>query len=709
VGEAVARASRNIGRFDLAIPLYRNLRGRFPESWRSALGLALSLGESGRTENALALGRELAALHPENPEILLGLAWIHRHRKEHLETLRFSERVLALEPENRGARRLHILAVADLGAPFLALQEAEKRPGALSVDEIRRLRADRDSRAVLWGELPAPTPAERFAATDRALALLDADLADLPPDAPARRRIRLDRLVALRDRLRMEEIVAEYGRLEKEGVELPPYALRACGDAFLHLRRPEKAADLYRRVLQGMPGDFETQMSLFYALVEAEEWEQAFALADAVAAEERAWRWGAGAKEPRENWQKEEADTTALMARAYGDMLGPAQEGLEPRLAAAPRNTDLRQKTATVYRWRGWPAKAEEEYRIALASDPPNLQVRLGLAHALLDRKKYAEAGPAVEALAREYPENRHVADLAARWERLHKWYFTAEAGFAHGEENQIGTRELSFRTRLYAPPVALHWRPFLHGYYEEAKFTEGTASYRRTGVGLEYDAPGWRVAGLLDGSVDGGVDPGLTIDAAWSPDDIWTFAGEAATFSTEVPLRARRQGIDGQSARLSILRRWHESRSVRFALGLLDMSDGNVRTSGQLSLEERLVTRPRFRLTGVAELYASANSQDDAPYFNPERDLAASLSGVWEWLLWRRYEASLRHSFLLGLGTYTQEGFGTAPIFTAGYEQEWHPNLDLGLRYGATWSSRVYDGDREGRLGYHLVLDWRF
>lgn len=709
VVEAVARASRNIGRFDLALPLYRSLRERFPDRWPAALGLALSLAESGRTDKALVLGRELATLHPDNPEILLGLGWVHRYRKEHLESIRLCDRLLALQPGNTGAKRLRLVSVADLGAPFLALQEAEKEPGVLSVDELRRIRADRDSRAVLWGELPPPTPAERFDATDRAVALLDADMADFPSDAPARRRVRLDRLVALRDRFRMEEVEAECDRLEQEGIERPPYVLRGCADAALHLRRPEKAADLYRRVLQETRNDFETRMSLFYALIEAEEWEEAFALVDAVAAEEPPWRWNAGATEPRENWQKEGADTTALMARAYGDMLAAAQEGLEPRLAAAPRNVDLRQKTATVYRWRGWPSNAEEEFRIALADDPQNMQVRLGLAHALLDRKKYAEAAPAVEELERNYPENRHVADLAARWQRLHKWHFTAEAGYAHGEENQIGTRDLTLRSRLYAPPVAHNWRPFLHGYYEEAKFPEGKESYRRTGIGLEYDAPQWWGSVLLDGSVDGGVDPGLTVDAAWSPDDIWTVAGQVSTFSTEVPLRARRHDIDGKSARLSVLRRWHESRSLRLAVGLLDMSDGNVRTSGQISLEERLITRPRFRLTGIAELYASANSKDHAPYFNPEQDLAATVTGVWEWLLWRRYEASLRHSILLGLGTYTQSGFGTSPIFTAGYEQEWRPAPDFGLRYGATWSSRVYDGDREGRIAYHLGVDWRF
>lgn len=709
VGEAVARAARNLGRFETAIPLYRSLRGRFPERWTSALGLALSLSESGRPAEGLALARELAALHPENAEILLGLAWIHRHRREHFETLRLSERVLALQPENAAAHRLRILATADLGAPFLALQEAEKRPGALSRDELRRLRSERASQAVRWGELPSPSPAERFAATDRAIALLEKDLEELPPDAPARRRVRLDRLVALRDRFRMEEAVAEYRALEAEGRELPPFLLRAAGDAFFHLRRPEEAVRLYRRALEGMPDDFETRMALFYALVEAEEWEEAFALADALAEQKRSWLWREGAREGSENPEKTEADAAVRMVRAYGDMLGEAQEGLEGMVRRAPGSVDLRQKLAAVYRWRGWPRRALEEYRIVLARDPQNLQGRLGAVSALMDLREYAAAAPEVEELRRRYPENRQVADLAKRWERLRQWEFTAEAGYARGEETQIGTREWSLESRLYAPSAAGRWRPFLHTFFEEAKFPEGSASYRRAGLGVEYEGPRWRLAGEADVSVEGEADPGVSVEGEWRPDDVWSVSARFASFSTEVPLRARREDIDGQSYRLSVLRRWHESRSLRLGAGLLDMSDGNRRVSGSLALEERLLTRPRYRLSGTAELYVSENSRDDASYFNPRRDLAASLGVAWEGLLYRRYERSFRHRLLLALGAYGQSGFATRPILTAGYEQEWRPGPDLGVRYGATWTSRVYDGDREERLGYHLGMDWRF
>ena len=87
--------------------------------------------------------------------------------------------------------------------------------------------------------------ARRFDGTDAALARLDALLASLPPEcetALRRTRLRwLDRLVALRDRVRMQEAADEGKALAADG-PLPPYAEQAYADALLHPRRPAKRA-----------------------------------------------------------------------------------------------------------------------------------------------------------------------------------------------------------------------------------------------------------------------------------------------------------------------------------------------------------------------------------------------------------------------------------------------------------------------------------
>ena len=46
-----------------------------------------------------------------------------------------------------------------------------------------------------------------------------------PSAYPDIQRARFDRLIALRDRARMQDVVNEYNRWLQEGVEVPPYAL----------------------------------------------------------------------------------------------------------------------------------------------------------------------------------------------------------------------------------------------------------------------------------------------------------------------------------------------------------------------------------------------------------------------------------------------------------------------------------------------------
>ncbi|MGL1400203.1 hypothetical protein ACSTI4_24760, partial [Vibrio parahaemolyticus] len=77
--------------------------------------------------------------------------------------------------------------------------------------------------------------------------------ATMPADDTAlRRRLRLDRLVALRDRVRMKEAMEEAEALSADG-PLPAYADQAYADALLYMRRPAAAREAYRRVLAESP------------------------------------------------------------------------------------------------------------------------------------------------------------------------------------------------------------------------------------------------------------------------------------------------------------------------------------------------------------------------------------------------------------------------------------------------------------------------
>ena len=93
----------------------------------------------------------------------------------------------------------------------------------------------------------------------------------------------------------MEEAANE-GRALWSGGPLPPFAEEAYADALLYLRRPEEASIAYRRVLAGTQGEVPAELrtmaryGMYYASVELEDFETAYATIDALVDDEPIWR-----------------------------------------------------------------------------------------------------------------------------------------------------------------------------------------------------------------------------------------------------------------------------------------------------------------------------------------------------------------------------------------------------------------------------------
>ncbi|CAN0505531.1 unnamed protein product, partial [Phaeothamnion confervicola] len=148
------------------------------------------------------------------------------------------------------------------------------------------LGSDRAAVTTRWGAAADPDAPGRFAATEVALAqnaeLLQQAQVSGQAASPAQRRLQFDRIVLLRNRVRMQEAVDLHDGLVREGVDVPAYAQAAAADALLHLRQPEKARDLYLQA-QGRGGsEFSSQVGLFYAYSDAEQHAAAIAQIDKV-------------------------------------------------------------------------------------------------------------------------------------------------------------------------------------------------------------------------------------------------------------------------------------------------------------------------------------------------------------------------------------------------------------------------------------------
>lgn len=711
--ESVGKSLRNLGRYADAGELYARSLVRFPERTTLAIGQVYALADGGRASEAATLVRNLRDTHPTSPEVLEAGLYVARRQGDLPAQLDWSQRLLDSVPAHEAARQARLQALDGLGASHLAVDLAETATPQPNRATSSTLRANRAAQQVRWGIVEPPSEAERFTATDRALALLEENLAALnpgnPADAPLIRQGRLDRLVALRDRVRMAEAVSEYESLVADGIEIPPFARQAAADAYLYLRRPEEARDLYLKVIEAQPGNFTAQHALFYAYIELEDFEQALTLIDRLAEREPVWIRPGGSRTPSPNRPGLDAAITATQARLFGDNLEEAQKRIEELRDMAPRNPDLVHQVGDVESARGWPRRARESYLQAQRIEPEHVGAQMSLADSHMALREFDRAEPLIADLYRRFPENRQVQRLMRSWEIHRMRELRAGAAYADNSGAEPASEELRLDATLFSSPFLTHYRAFASWSWARADFPEGEGIYRRYGTGLEYR--GRDLEGILEISANqaDGDDLGLALAGRRHLGDHWSIPFAAELFSRETPLRALRNGIDADALRLGVDYLRDESGQWGISGQWMDFSDDNRRLQLSGYVRERLLSRPHHKLDARLDLGSASNSQSDGPYFSPERDFSAELTLDNRRLLYRRYDFSFGHRVAVSGGGYWQRDFGGHPVASLMYEHNWQAHSRLALDYGAVWRRRVYDGDGETGLEYFLRLGWRF
>jgi len=582
--------------------------------------------------------------------------------------------------------------LARVGAPHAAAAALAKAdPG---------LEAQKAGLMVRWGADIRPLdPARRYEETDAALARLDSLIAEAAaaktPDSGLLTRLRRDRAVALRDRERWADAVQQADELRRGGDRLPPYVRKAEADSLLALRRPAEARQAYAEIVAAEPRNRDALIGRFYAEVETEDFRAAFATIDALA----------------ESGGEVQYLVAAGQARNYADMNAEAWRRLLPLSRRAPALGYLRDALGTVAAARGWPRRAAEEVEINASLAPGDWGARVSLAESALRLRRYGEARRRAADLTDLYGNEAAVKRLNGE---IHEFdQFELRTDFhSYNESNSApdspGTG-FDAAARLYSRPLADRWRILGGSEWSAAEAIEGWVNRYRNGGGVELrlpsltvEATGWSNTGTLH---RGGAQ--LTLN--WSLTDRWNVGVDAQLFSTAVPLRALAYGITGNSMGFSAGYDWHESRGWAANAQLANFSDGNRRRAGGFRFVQRIADQPHLKITIRPEVYLSANSRSDAPYFNPSRDFSAFSSVQAEHILWRRYERSFRHRFSAGGGAYWQRSYATGVLATATYEQAFRFSPAAELRYDVTLARRVYDGQPVNSLTLSIGIVRRF
>lgn len=694
---AAARANRTLQRYDEAERLARQGMARFPGDpfWRTFLALVLT--DAGRAQEAIEL---LGPAGGMSVERLLAQGYAYRRAGDRFAALKAYAAAARIAPGNREAARETAAVLTELGAPHAA-----ERFGGASTS----IEAGKAAAMVRWGEDVKPRdPARRFERTDEAIARLDA-LLQTTTDPDIRRRLRDDRIVALRDRFRMEEVVREVETMKSAG-ELPTYIEEAYADALLYLHRPKEALAGYSNVLVREPRNVQARYGQFYSAVESEDFSVAYAVIDILLRDEPLWRVYPNDPTRYPNPDRTVAEVADAKARLYAGDAARAWDRISPLVDAAPASADIRLTAAQVAAARGWKRKAEAEADIAVSLAPDDRASKLARIDSLIADYRFAEADRLMAELAALYPEDLGVRRTARQLASEHKWLLDTQTRFGNstgGGVNQAG-QELESSTRLYTPPIADAWRLFGFTNYAFAHPIEGFVSRTQSGAGVELRLPDLRASLFADQSFGtlGGFGAGGKID--WTITDQISVGASAELFSFDTPLRALYYGITSHEFAVRAAYRWHEERSLGLVAAWQPFSDGNQRFSAGLTFEQRLVTMPHFWLTGLGELGTSFNSLTNVPYYSPAADLTATAGLLAEHVLWRDYDRSLTQALTVRGGLYSEYGYGESWIGVAAYEHRWRFEPNTEFRYGVQISRRTYDGSELRELAFTIGLKQR-
>jgi biofilm PGA synthesis protein PgaA len=726
----VALSYRRLERWKPAIDAYQSVVRAEPKNIDAQAGLVLSTTGDGQHDAASAL---LDAFLPASPRerkqtqfvpLIEALAMLREKQQRWAEALGAWQDLLAVDPNFTAAKAAIVFASSRLGAASLA-NAAAKTIGAPAIkpDAQLRLSQDKTAHEMRHGDvqLALDIGQERFEWTDRALASNDADRKAAPPSSEREHNAMFDRLIALRDRVRMDDAIALYEEIKQRNLAVPAYSLAAVADAYLYNKKAVEARDLYLQALDavkqrgGKPVE-EWHFSLIYAYLECEQWQAASDLLDSLLATTQSFRFE---KSPlqRDNPDFARARIMRALLDMYGDRLAPAKVAIDEFMQLAPHNLSIRGALASWYASNGMTRHANEEFLRIKAEDASYLTGRIGLAETNLSLARWREARKATEAIVAEYPENRGAQRLQdiLRTRDAPSIDVTTQTTWAVNDKKEAADlrpsradRDWKIDAYLRSMPIFEDYRLFGHGFVSAAEFPSFTGRRERYGFGVEREVENLSLSIEAHADRRPGHEKGVSFGAAYAPNDEWRLRGFIDTNTTDIALRASLADIRAKQFSLSLDRRFPLLRNVNLAANYYRFTDGNERSALSAVWHERLIGEPRRKLDMDVSLYGSRNTLPDAPYFNPSADASVDATLTGEWLTWRDYHKSFKQRLFATAGAYWQRGYGSKPVTALKYEHEWERQRKWVIRYGIGWTRRPYDGVQEQRAQLYFDLGWK-
>lgn len=716
--KAAAHAAQKLQRYQEAEAAYQLLLKKTPTDIEAHVGLVYAWMGQKQIQQAYDyalrhLPDTLAKYTPPDIPMMVALAELQELRKEWLQAANVYQKILQFNPAFRYAQRGRVFALSQAGMPYLAKRYADLEPAAFNDAEKYQLAHNADALTIRFGEAQLAAEDKRSRVTTIDIAIVDnaetlRQFGDLS-------RTQFDRMIALRDRGSMRAVVEIYKNLVDAKVALPSYVKLVAADAYLFLEQPEIARDLYldglKDVKNSAPNELlNSQISLAYAYSEAEQHQEAQALADRLLSNQpqRIYKGMRGLEAPNPDYSH--AYVLSVLLKIYSDRLEEAEVRLRALRAQAPFNSEIRSAWATLQSSREHPRAALDEFSLMLVDQPKAVDPSIGKGETLLSLNEFSLAKTMLPPLLAEHPESKAVQNFSRKLENYDRPFYKIETTIGRGATGS-GADSVT-DAAVYSEPLTGslgdHYRVFSHLTRADGETRNENASRTRLGVGLDYRARDINVEAELNHTVTDPNSSGIALSMSWDISDAWRGQVALDTNINDLPAAALGSGVTAEGLKLGLTWSLNESRKAGGEIATTHFSDTNVRNAARIWWLERWVSGPVFKLETAMGWASSSNSQGGRNYFNPSRDAELDLDIKGEWLTWRRYQRSFKQRVGLTLGRYSQSDYGSGAVAGLRYEHEWHQNDAFEFRYGVGRSMHPYDGNRDFRNYLYLNLSGR-
>ncbi|WP_354446478.1 poly-beta-1,6 N-acetyl-D-glucosamine export porin PgaA [Ottowia thiooxydans] len=634
--------------------------------------------------------------------------------------------VIKLQSERHDAQREASFLLAEQGGASAAFEDAKDiqhaHPGAFSALALATLEQQALAQRLRWAVKARDQrlgPA-RVAEIDRVLvdqrsaqARLDAGAAQsTPQDADNWRTLRVrlqsDHMLALLERGRPAETIAQYETLLAADTELPAYALGVVARAMAQVRRSADAVPLFEKALADLPVSDDLSFGLVYAYLDTGRFDDAESLLKRMEDDTPAtMRLAPEAGRPNEQYSSVAGMDSLL--QLYGDRPKIAQPRFVTLTGEAPLNSGFASGAALTERLREHPEAAVARFEALAANHPDNVSTRIGHVEALLNAGEFREARQRAEGVLADAPDAHQVREMEIKRRSLVGAQLELSAEGSRGGTALAG-REWRADSRLSTGLIADAWRVFYDQSLGRGDTLEGSARLARGGLGLSWQQGRWLAEGVLQHSNAGPYRSSVAGRIAYRASDAWRLSASYDGDSKELPWKARvvplgAQSIGARDFGASVTYLLNESRRFDLQWRRLDFSDGNLRDSFDFGWRERWISTPRFQLETRLGADTSHTRLQDVRYFSPSRDASAQIAVRGQWLSWKRDDRQFIQAVELAGGSYHQADFGRGPLWSLRYEHNWALGQKLTLRYGLSLGSHPYDGVNERQHGVFLNL----